>query len=113
VEVVEEVDIDIDPTMPMSIVVENCFYPTPSTTCVGPSGTRQKKRAQARKKKTPTLRKMKNIGMFLLACATIDVDLEKFCATHVVGPKPELMQLLLLVHKKFVQLLLSVQKKLV
>jgi hypothetical protein len=35
VEVVEEVDIDIDPTM--STVVENYLQPTPPTTCVGPS----------------------------------------------------------------------------
>jgi hypothetical protein len=39
VEVVEEVDIDIDPTM--STIVENYLQPTPPTTCVGPSKTRQ------------------------------------------------------------------------
>jgi len=37
VEVVEEIDIDIDLVMPMSMVVENCFQPTPSTTCTKPS----------------------------------------------------------------------------
>ncbi len=108
VEVVEEVDIDIDPTMPMSTIVENYLQSTPPTTCVGPSGTRQKIRAQAKKKKTLIPRRMKSIGMFLLACATIDIDPKKTCATDVVGPKLELVQLLLLVQKKFIQLLLLV-----
>jgi hypothetical protein len=63
--VVEEVNIDIDPTMPMSTIVENCFQPTPPTTCAGPSRIRQKMHAQARKKKTLIPRRMKNINMFL------------------------------------------------
>ncbi len=44
-------------------------------------------RAQTRKKKTPTPRGMKSIGMFLLTCSTTNVDLKKVCATNVVGPK--------------------------
>jgi len=106
VEVIEEVDIDIDPIM--SIVVENYLQPTSPTTCVGPLKTRQNIRAQARKIKTPTLKRMKSIGMFLPTCATINIDPEKACATNVVGPKPKLMQLLLLVQKKLVQLLLLI-----
>jgi hypothetical protein len=51
---------------------------------------------------------MKSIGMFLPACATIDIDPKKTCVINVVGPKPELVQLLLLVQKKLIQLLLLV-----
>jgi hypothetical protein len=87
VEVVEEVDIGTDPIMPMSSVVENCLQPTPPTTCVGPSRLRQKMHAQARKKGTPTSRRMKSIGMFLPTCATIDVDKKRACVTDVVCPK--------------------------
>jgi hypothetical protein len=51
---------------------------------------------------------MKSIGMFLPTCATINIDTEKACAIDVVGPKPELMQFLLLVQKKLIQLLLLI-----
>jgi hypothetical protein len=108
VEVVEEVDIDIDPTMPMSTVVENYIQSTPPTIWVGPSKTKQKIHAQVRKKKTLIPRRMKSIGMFFPACATIDIDPEKACAINVGGPKPKLVQLLLLVQKKLIQLLLLV-----
>jgi hypothetical protein len=43
--------------------------------------------AQASKKKTPTSRGMKNIGMFLPTCATIYVDPKKACVIIVVGPE--------------------------
>ncbi len=76
-EVVKEVDIDINPTMPMSTIVENYLQPTPPTTCVRPSRTRQKIRAQVRKKKTLIPKRMNNIGMFLPTCATIDIDPKK------------------------------------
>lgn len=43
--------------------------------------------AQASKKKTPTSRGMKSIGMFLPTCATIDVDPKKACVIDIVCPK--------------------------
>jgi hypothetical protein len=39
VEVIKEINIDIDPIMPMSTVAENYLQPTPQTTCVEPSRT--------------------------------------------------------------------------
>jgi hypothetical protein len=39
VEIIEEIDIDIDPIMPMSTIVENYLQPTPPTTCAEPSKT--------------------------------------------------------------------------
>jgi hypothetical protein len=39
VEIIEEIDINIDPIMPMSTIVENYLQPTPPTTCAEPSQT--------------------------------------------------------------------------
>jgi hypothetical protein len=49
-----EVNGDVEPTLPMLEVVENCFQPTPTPpfTNVGPIETIHKLHAQARKKKT-------------------------------------------------------------
>ncbi len=51
VQVVEKINIDIDPIMPMSTFVKNCLQPTPPTTCAKPTRTWQEMHAQVRKKK--------------------------------------------------------------
>jgi hypothetical protein len=50
VEIVEEINIDIDPIMPMSIIVENYLQPTPPTTCAKLSRTRQRVHKLGRRK---------------------------------------------------------------
>jgi hypothetical protein len=39
VEIIDKIDINIDPIMAMSAIVENYLQPTPPTTCVEPSRT--------------------------------------------------------------------------
>ncbi len=86
-EVIEEINIDIDPIMPMSTVVENYLQPTPPTTCVEPSRTWQRMYAQARKKKIPIAKTMKNIVLLLPICAIASIGQEEVYATAIVGPK--------------------------
>ncbi len=87
VEVIKEIYIDIDPVMPMSTIVENYLQPTPPTTCVEPSRTWQRMRAQARKKKKPIVKTMKNIALLLPACATVVIGQEKVYVTVIVSPE--------------------------
>ncbi len=70
-QVVEKINIDIDPIMPMSTIVRNCLQLTPPTTCAEPSRTGQRMCAQASKKKTLIVNTMKSIVLLLLACVTI------------------------------------------